>query len=588
MNNIPEQNIKNNQVAPPPYGYDPLTGKPRYAPPYKLPPPPPVVQGSTFDLVFMIISLVFSVFAVHAVFFAGFFKTGFTVAYVIWFIIANIYILSKNKIKLSLYPIILGVLSLGASAVFVFYNDEIINLLLLAIIGFSSAEYFMLLTSQNRYSPKNVSSLLDAAYYLFISPFKFITEPFRSAFAPKQGKTSKVKEILIGVIIAVPVTAVIISLLISSDFAFQGLINKLFSNIVLTLVKLVLGVLVFPVMLSGAFAARHNLIKERREKSNLTREGIRKIPSVALATVLGVVCFVYLVYLFSQLAYFFDAFKSILPENYSASEYARRGFFEMCAICAINLIIIAVVMLFAKAGSKKSAIVFKIFNTFIALFSLVIAASAFSKMYLYIDMYGLTRKRVLTSVFILLLSIVIISLIIRIFVEKFPYMKVIAVLCSAIVVVVGFMDIDRTVSKYNFELWQKSEVEMMDGAFMEELGDSAAPYIAKFEQSGDAQLQRYAQIWISELWVKQNNKNYYEYKYSKSNTLLSFNKARLDSQKIADEYNKKYDFEYYWSYLNDIEEWEEHPDGKYAKPYRLQKNPNYQYESEEFEDTWGG
>lgn len=581
MNNNTDKTIKNNP-SPPPYGYDPQTGKPRYTPPYQLPPPPPVVKGSAFDTVFMVLSLIFSVFSIHAVFFAGFFKAGFTAAYVIWFIIANVYIFTKNKIKPSLYPLILGVMSLGASVVFTLYNDEVINLLLLAIIGFSSAEYFMLLTKQNRYSSKTVASLFDAAYYLFVSPFKFIKEPFRSAFASKDGKSSKAKEIIIGVAVAVPVAAVVIGLLISSDFAFQGLVSKIFSNIALTLVKLVLGVLVFPIMLSGAFAARHNLIKERRGKNDLSREGIKKIPPAALATVLGVVSLVYVVYLFSQLAYFFDAFKSILPEDYSASEYARRGFFEMCAICAINLIFISVVMLFGRNKSKKSDIVFKVFNTFIALFSLIIAASAFSKMYLYIDMYGLTRKRVLTSVFILLLSIVIISLIFRIFIKNFPYMKVIAVLCSLIVIAVGFMDIDRTVTKYNYELWQNKAVKSIDGGFMEELGDSAAPYIEKFEKSGDKKLQKDAQMWISTEWRKQNISDFDdEFKKEKSPSIFAFNLAKSQAEIIVDEYNKNYDFNTYWRYALGFESAKK----VYKAPFPSQKSPDYCYEEYEYEDN---
>ena len=551
---MPGGNAPSQGSVPPGGAYQP---RPAYAPKLKWPP----IAGDTFDSVFMILSLIFSVFAVHSVLFAGFFKLGFTVCYIVWFIIESIYIFSKNKPKLSIYPIILALLSLASSGVFALYNDEVINAVLLLFIAFSNAEYFLLLSKQDRFPAGEISAVIDALRFLILIPIEFITEPFRSAFSsnksePKKGKGKRTVQVLIGLAISVPIAAVLIALLSSADAAFKGLVGKIFSNVLLSLAKLVLGIIIFPLLLSPAFALRYKI--PNREFKPLKDRDFKRFPSAISITVLSVVSLVYLVYLFSQLAYFFDAFKGILPENYSASQFARRGFFEMCAICAINAVFIALSMAFAKEDSKGAKVIQKLFQIFISLVSLVIAASSFSKMFLYIKMYGLTRKRILTSVFILLLSIVFVSLIIRILIKKFPYMKVIAVCCFAVMIAVGFIDIDSTIAKYNFNLY-KNDVKIAahlsntdGGGFIDELGDSAAEYIAKFAEEGKGDVKKKAQSKICELWGRENVKHQFSYNLSKCETPLSFNKSRTESTKIFDSFNEKYNFKkYYKDYASD-------------------------------------
>ena len=530
--------------------------RPVYAPKIKWPP----IASDSFDAVFMILTLIYSVFAVHAVFFAGFFKLGFTVAYALWFIVESIYIFSKNKPKITLYPLIMGALSLGASGVFALYNDEAINFALLLFMAFANAEYFLLLSKQDRFKAGEISAVLDVARYLVVLPIEFFTEPFRSAFSAKAGEAKKGKgkvtgQVLIGIAIALPIAALLITLLSSADEAFKGLMSKIFSNLLLTLLKVVLGILIFPILLAPAFALRYKM--PNREYKKPKERDFKRFPSAVSITVLAVIVLVYLVYLFSQLAYFFDAFKGILPEDFSMSEYARRGFFEMCAICAINAVIIMLSMAFSKNDSKGSTVIHKLFQIFIALVSLVIAASSFSKMYMYIERYGLTRKRILTSVFILMLCVVFITLIIRVLVKKFPYMKVIATCCFAILIAVGYIDIDSNIAKYNYQLYTTNSTiakhyeKEGGGGFIEELGDSATEYIAKFAEEGKGDVKDRAQSWVCTMWGRENVKDYYYSSLSKCDTPLSYNRARVAATKVFDTFNEQYKFEAVISRLKD-------------------------------------
>lgn len=559
--NTSYNNYQNNPY-PPPYGGNvpPQATQPPYPPhPRKVKHPP--VAGNGFDAVFMIITLAFSIFAVHAVFFAGFFKLGFTVAFAIWFVLENIYIFSKAKPKFSVYTVLLGLLSLAASGVFTLYNDEVINAALLIFMAFSNALYFVLNTKQNLFNAGEIGSVLDAARFVIVTPFKCISEPFKSVFADKKQQNvsgqakPKVKtgHILLGILISVPIAAILIVLLSNADPAFKGLIGKLFSNLLLSVVKLILGIILFPLLLSPAFAYRHSIVN--RDRKPAVKKDHKRFPAAIAITVLSVISLVFIVYLFAQLAYFFSAFRGILPENYSASDYARKGFFELCAICALNALFIMFSMAFVKAESKGSSALLKLFQTFIAVVSLVIAASSFSKMYLYISLYGLTRKRVLTSIFIVLLAIVFVALMIRTFASKFPYMKMIAVCAAIVLIAVGYMDIDYRITKYNFEQYKAGNLTILDtdGGFIDEVGDSAADYVYKFATEGKGDIKARAQSKLCELWGRQNIKHYYSVNNPKSDTLLSYNRARVNSEKVLKVCNKKYMYDsFFQTFLADM------------------------------------
>ena len=552
-------NPYNPYPPPPPYGgyvppqapYPPYPGKVKHPP----------VAGNGFDAVFMILTLAFSVFAVHAVFFAGFFKLGFTVAYAIWFVLENIYIFSKAKPKFSFYTVLLGVLSLAASGVFTLYNDEVINTALLLFIAFANAMYFVLNTRQNLFHAGEIGSVLDAARFVIVIPFQFISEPFKSVFegkkqqgAPEQGRRKpKTGQIILGILISVPIAAVLIGLLTNADPAFKGLIGKLFSNLLLSVVKLILGIILFPLLLSPAFAYRYSIVNRNRKPA--VKKDRKRFPAAIAITVLSVISLVYIVYLFAQLAYFFSAFRGILPENYSASDYARKGFFELCAICALNALFIMFSMAFVKEESKGSSALLKLFQTFIAVVSLVIAASSFSKMNLYISLYGFTRKRVLTSIFIVILAIVFVALIIRTFAAKFPYMKMIAVCAACVLIAVGYADIDYRITKYNFEQYQRGQLTILDtdGGFMDEMGDSAIDYIYKFATEGKGDIKARAQSKLCELWGRQNVKHYYSFNLPKSETLLSYNRARVRSEAVLKNCNQDYKYDsFFQTFLADM------------------------------------
>ncbi|MDR9824369.1 DUF4153 domain-containing protein, partial [Vibrio sp. FNV 38] len=80
----------------------------------------------------------------------------------------------------------------------------------------------------------------------------------------------------------------------------------------------------------------------------------RVIPNLGLLTGITPICVLYLIYVFSQMQYFVSAFAGLLPGDMIYSEYARRGFFELCAIAVINLLVLLVLNGCAKESTSRA------------------------------------------------------------------------------------------------------------------------------------------------------------------------------------------------------------------------------------------
>jgi hypothetical protein len=144
----------------------------------------------------------------------------------------------------------------------------------------------------------------------------------------------------------------------------------------------------------------------KKEAAIDTVNALRIVPKGTILTVLGILCGVYLTFLLSQTPYFFSGFSGKRPEGWLVySEYARRGFFELCQIAAINLGVLAAANLLS-VNHRNAWKALKVFNVVLMLMTLLFIATAFSKMALYIHAYGLSMPRLLPCVFMAFMAIV--------------------------------------------------------------------------------------------------------------------------------------------------------------------------------------
>lgn len=272
-----------------------------------------------------------------------------------------------------------------------------------------------------------------------------------------------IRNALIGLVIAAPVTLIVISLLSSADDNFSDIMGKLFDGVIENFLgDTVLFIFALPLsfLIFGAVYAAVKNTKESRiddEKCRENTKSMRIAPAAVMYFSVIPLCVVYVIFFFSQLAYFTSAFGGVLPEEFSAAEYARQGFFELCAVAVINLAVIIVINLFCRFEEKRPAPL-RFFTGLISVFTLILIATAFSKMAMYISRFGLTQLRVYTSWFMVLLAVLFLLVIVRQF-KKVNLAKTGSVVFTVMLAVLSFAQTDALISKYNLEAYRSGKLD---------------------------------------------------------------------------------------------------------------------------------
>lgn len=440
----------------------------------------PFFPSGKWEFLLSLLTLVSGCFLCNSLFYGGL-NLGFSIFCSITLLSAVLYLLVRGC-KPTPYSITLLVCSFVIIASFTRSNDAYVNFVLFCFLLVSTNLGLCLLAGQNRRHPKGVLSLLDVPRTAFVLGVGKLAPAFYGLKLGLQGSGSagrKFGAVGLGLLLSVPLLAAVIPLLIKADAAFDGLLQNLPDwDRTEVVVSVLFGCLLACFLYTRNTALCHSPKTAPDEK---TRKGMNPL---TVNTVLIAVGIVYLVYLISQLAYFSGGFSGILPEGYTMAEYARRGFFEMAWLCAINLGIIALAVgLTSPKGT--SPILTKLICLFIGLVTLFLVISASAKMFLYIDAYGLTRLRVLTEVVMIWLGLATVTVCVWLFVPKLAYMKVVLVLALVMGAIVGWADVDTVVARYNVNAYLTGDLQTVDVAYLGSLGNGTTPYLLQLTEVED-------------------------------------------------------------------------------------------------------
>ena len=234
----------------------------------------------------------------------------------------------------------------------------------------------------------------------------------------EERKDNQFLSILLGAVILIPVLLIILPLLSRADAGFErmigGMLQYITDHLLMTIVRILVAIPVASYLYGLIFGSISGRNTDRIHKESIEKTGknVRKIPDIAVGTVLFVICLVYIIFMAIQGKYLFSAFSGVMPEGFTYAEYARRGFFELCQIGAWNLILLGCAGIFSKTETGKNKIL-RIMAVCLSVLTLMLLLTAASKMLLYIWAYGLTVKRVLTMVFMIWMGIVFVCVMIQ-------------------------------------------------------------------------------------------------------------------------------------------------------------------------------
>ena len=346
------------------------------------------------------------------------------------------------------------------------------------------------------------SVLNNAFRSIFLSPFYEFGSLFGALFnkhntsEEKKNKADikKYLPIIAGLVLSIPVCVAVAVLLDSADSAFGSIFrfdfdwledfsDIIISNLYIIIMAVPLAMYIFSAVYSRAYKMHHEGDLDKLPQSNT-----RVLPVSMCAAFLTPLSVMYVLFVALQIIHAVSAsvFKS---PDFTYSEYAREGFFQLCTVAVINLAVISAVMFFSKEKRAKGLLA--IFVTVFCALTLCLIVTALSKMLLYISIYGMTPKRIHTSVFMIYLFVMFTVLIVKQFKYEISFTKTGYCLAAAVLIALAFVPVDRLIARYNITHYMSGDISWMGSSAMYDLDLSAVPEFASLieddtEAGGDA------------------------------------------------------------------------------------------------------
>ncbi|MDR0469374.1 MAG: DUF4173 domain-containing protein [Peptococcaceae bacterium] len=449
-------------------------------------PKPPLLYNNVdfaFSLLFLVLGFLFiklilavAVTRDHLGLGASVFTVCFIVAALIWFRKSGLRM--DRSVWMGLIPI-----ALTGSYFSIYQNTTLQIPALLFLMG--AAAYFILTIGKCRVEDKLGEYLaFDIIGALSMLPFG----NFSKLFAIQRDKLKSTKKgksavlLMFGILLTLPVSMYVGTLLQNADAAFE----RFWINFIEKVLAEDLDITVFQILISipvsmylyGLFygsvkSGKQSIIS--REKASAAIEQAKTLPLYLVIGGITPLLLIYLLFFFSQTAYFLSAFSGYLPHGMIYSEYARRGFFELCQVSFINAVFVAVLLCFTKGG--QTSVISRLYACILAAFSMALITMSLSKMLLYIDIYGLTPLRVYTSWFMVFLFILFILTVVRIFQPAFGLVRYCAAAGIMMFLLLCYADTDQIIASYNIHGYRTGRLAQLDIDAISYSGSSSTPYL---------------------------------------------------------------------------------------------------------------
>ena len=326
--------------------------------------------------------------------FTGYFPgIGLAVTHWILTLAALMYARRKGRLRLkgNGRGIFLLTLSLLLSACYGIFCDNLLRMMDLLVLVLLSSQALLALTGRIGPDPLSITGLWAGVCGFLPGLFRLWPLPFRAMKTrkkPEDGRSRGV-EVMVGLVLAVPVLLVALLFLTSADEVFGSLLSGGLDAIAnmdaSVLLKLILALGLGLCLFSWAAdaAVRTYATTEPRDENRL-------LSGLTAAVVLAALDLVYAAFAAVQVRYLFLGTASVrMAGGYAA--YARSGFFQLAALAFLTLLLIGSALSMYKNERR-----IRVLCALTAALTAVIDFSAFFRMRLYIEAYGLSLLRVLT------------------------------------------------------------------------------------------------------------------------------------------------------------------------------------------------
>ncbi|MBR1860764.1 MAG: DUF4173 domain-containing protein [Lachnospiraceae bacterium] len=142
-------------------------------------------------------------------------------------------------------------------------------------------------------------------------------------------------------------------------------------------------------LIGGCYRETEPQVQHRGDNVKWFVGKLRRVPGLVWVIFVGLFSVFYIMFFAIQGSYVFNAFIMKLPAEFTYSEYARRGFGEMCGVMAVNFILIWL----STRTSETKQIAVKVSCIILNIESMLFGLIGLLKVLMYINAYGFTPLR---------------------------------------------------------------------------------------------------------------------------------------------------------------------------------------------------
>jgi hypothetical protein len=298
--------------------------------------------------------------------------------------------------------------------------------------------------------------------------------------------------VLRGLLLALPALIIFTALLAAADMVFGDLVEKALEWLDIDWLLETFGRILFAAAAAlvslGAIVAA--LVDPGRRRLHGEEQPLIKpfLGFTESAIILGAVDILFLLFVVVQFRYFFGGEANITAAGYTYSEYARRGFGELVTVAFLSLGMILLLGYFSRRESAYQNAGFNVLSALLVVMLGVMLVSAMQRLLLYENVYGFTRLRTYTHIFIPWLGALLVIFVALVFVGQLRRIAPLSFLVGlGFIVSMGILNIDAFIVQRNIARYQNGE--QIDVPHLISLSTDTAPGLVAFARSAPPDVQ---------------------------------------------------------------------------------------------------
>ena len=312
-------------------------------------------------------------------------------------------------------------------------------------------------TSQALQESNFGSYLINGLRAGLILPFSPIILLFETPWSRLNSKKSMVfVGLLRGLVFAVPILIVFGFLLSSADPVFRSILNNIFRLDFDSLFDHFFAILMFAVLFAALL--RSSLLSEDWQKANISTPTILQFGLIETSLVFGSLVVLFAGFMAVQFYYLFGGLEALEKAGLTYSEYGRSGFFELVVVTVL-LHLLLLIGLWLVSQNKVARKTFKGLASLLVVLLFGVIYSAYTRLGLYIETYGLTELRFYSMAMIFWIGIVMFYFLAKLFSEKLPKVAISYIFLGMMgVIALNIVNPDGFIAKVNLERSLESDL----------------------------------------------------------------------------------------------------------------------------------